>query len=92
MTTPATLNGHIPFHNQQQGMMISQKLQYNAPNYAPQLICFGTCPSGTMQTTAGITRGYLDIEYIIPAAQQRYDAAMININGCRRAASKGSMY
>lgn len=72
MTTPATLNGHIPFHNQQQGMMISQTLQYNAPNYAPQLsICFGTCPSGTMQTTAGRTRGYLDVEYRIPAAQQR---------------------
>jgi hypothetical protein len=93
MTTPATLNGHIPFQNQQQGMVISQELQYNAPHCAPQLsICFGTSPSGTMQTTVGKTCGYLDVEYRIPSAQQRYDAAMIGINGCHRAASNWSMF
>lgn len=61
-------------------MIISQKLQYNAPNYPPQLyICFGTCPSGTMQTTVGKTSGYIDVEYVIPAAQQRYDAAKMEV-------------
>ena len=57
-------------------MIISQTLQYNAPNSAPQsaIVCFGTCPSGTMTTTAGNTHGYIEFEYRIPAAPQRYDS------------------
>lgn len=67
------MNGNnFPPMYYQQDMVITSRLQYNAPSYAPQLAaCFGTCPSGTMKATAGRTPGYLDFEYIFPAAKQR---------------------
>lgn len=47
-------------------------LQYNAPNSIPQTtVCFGICPSGTMRVTSGRVPGYLELQYVIPAAQQR---------------------
>jgi len=65
------MSGNI-MSRQQQGMIISQMLEYNAPYYAPQhFMCFGTCPSGTMKATVGKIPGYLEFGYIIPAAQQR---------------------
>lgn len=72
--------------HQQQGMIISQTLQYNAPYYAPQhFMCFGTCPSGTMKATMGRIPGYLEFGYIIPAARQRsYHPNPTVLHSCAR--------
>ena len=49
--------------------MITQRLQYNAPDSAPQAyMWFGTSPSGTMQARLD---GCIKMEFIIPAAQQK---------------------